>query len=115
MFEIFSSIVGPKTDNQKGILEFFGIINANIFLVIVFQSVEAQVSMDSFKSARSIRGGEEVEVSIPFEYDGSVHEAGWHHDRLHEKAMLGSHRPPLSRHGAQQKIRPREYNLSNYV
>lgn len=62
--------------------------------------------MDAFEPARSFGRSEEAQVPVPPEHDGGLHEAGRHHVRLHEEAVLRPHRPPLSRHSAQQEIWP---------
>lgn len=62
--------------------------------------------MDAFEPARSFGRSEEAQVPVPPEHDGGLHEASRHHVRLHEEAVLRPHRPPLSRHSAQQKIWP---------
>lgn len=72
--------------------------------------------MDAVKPSRRTDRSQVPEVAFPMENPGSLHEESRHHVRLHEEAVPGPHRPAMSRHGAQQKIRPCEYiaALQNY-
>lgn len=61
--------------------------------------------MDTFKSTGSIRRSKKVEVSIPTEHNGGVHEESRDYFRLHEKTVPGPQGRELSGHSAEQKIR----------
>lgn len=79
-----------------------------------FQSSQTQTAMDAFESARSFGGSEETQIPVPSEHNGGLHEAGRHHVRLHEEAVPGPHRPPLSRHSTQQEIWPCKLHFKQY-
>lgn len=59
--------------------------------------------MDKPQPSRGLREGEEAQLPVPAEHDGSLHEAGRYHLRLHEEALPGPCRCPVSRLGAQQE------------
>lgn len=65
--------------------------------------------MDAPQPPRGSGGSEEAEIPVSAEHNGGLHEEGRHHVRLHEKAVLGPHRRPLSRHGTQQEERTCNY------
>jgi hypothetical protein len=66
--------------------------------------------MDSTQPSRCVRRSENFKDSVSMENDESLHEASWHHHRLHEKTVFGPHGSSLSRDSSQQKIRPCKYN-----
>lgn len=67
--------------------------------------------MDPSKPPRNRRRSKKDEAPVSTEHDGSLHEASWHHVRLHEEAVPRPHRCSLSRDGAEQEIRPSEFLL----
>lgn len=67
--------------------------------------------MDPPKPPRDRRRSKKDEAPVPSQHDGSLHEASWHHVRLHEEAVSRPHRCTLSGDGAEQEIRKSESDL----